>query len=292
VTWNFGDGSSETVAKPQFGAPKVQHTYATAGTKTVTETITTDNLAEPTVKAEAHVVVQSETQAEKEKAEREKAEKEAKEKAEREAKERAEREAKEKAEREAKEKAEREAEEKAEKGPAPTITKLSAKKGPAAGGTAVTITGTSFLAVRAVKFGTVNAASFEVQSTTSITAVSPPGTTGTVEIHVTTPSGVSGITAKDHFAYEAPTVTSVSTRTGPKAGNTPVTVTGSGFAVGSGSTSFTFGKGIATAVNCASTTECTLLSPAAAKAETVDVRAKTGGKTSKKNPPVDQYTYD
>jgi hypothetical protein len=54
---------------------------------------------------------------------------------------------------------------------------------------------------------------------------------------------------------------------------------------------FEFGKGVATSVNCTSMSECTMLSPAAAKTGTVDVRAKAGGKTSKKNPPADQFAY-
>ncbi len=59
VTWSFGDGTSETVSQPQFHATKVQHAYSTAGTKTVKETITTDNLAEPTVERTASIVVGS-----------------------------------------------------------------------------------------------------------------------------------------------------------------------------------------------------------------------------------------
>jgi hypothetical protein len=35
-----------------------------------------------------------------------------------------------------------------------------------------------------------------------------------------------------------------------------------------------------------------MLAPAATKTGTVDVRATAGGKTSKKNPPGDQFTYD
>ena len=67
-------------------------------------------------------------------------------------------------------------------------------------------------------------------------------------------------------------------------------LTGSGFATGAGTT-FSFGKGAATSVNCASSMECTLPAPAAAKPGAVDVRAKAGGKTSKKNPPGDRFTY-
>jgi hypothetical protein len=35
-----------------------------------------------------------------------------------------------------------------------------------------------------------------------------------------------------------------------------------------------------------------MFAPAAARAATVDVRATSGGKTSKKNPPGDQFTYN
>ena len=68
-------------------------------------------------------------------------------------------------------------------------------------------------------------------------------------------------------------------------------ITGSGFGLGSSATVFKVGKGIATAVSCTSTTECTMAVPAAAKAGIVDVRAKAGGKTSKKNP-ADHFTYN
>jgi hypothetical protein len=112
-----------------------------------------------------------------------------------------------------------------------------------------------------------------------------------VEVTVTTPNGESGITSKDRFTYEAPEITSVSPDTGTKAGDTPVTITGNGLAVGSGETAFEFGKGIALAVDCASTTECTMLSPAAARTGAVDVRAKVNGKTGKKSP-LAQFTYD
>jgi hypothetical protein len=176
-------------------------------------------------------------------------------------------------------------------GPAPTITALSTKKGSAAGGSTLTITGTSFVGVTAVKFGAANATSFKVNSPTSITTESPAGTTGTVEVTVTTPNGESGITSKDRFTFGAPTITSLSTNTGSRAGGTPVTIIGSGFGLGSAATTFNFGKTPGTSVNCTSSTSCTVLSPAATKAGTVDVTAKVAGKASKKDPPTDQFTY-
>lgn len=168
------------------------------------------------------------------------------------------------------------------KRPAPTITRLSPKKGPAAGGTLVTISGTSFIGVTAVKFGPTKATSVVVNSANSIMAVSPPSTSGTVEVTVRTPNGLSGITKKASYKYENPTVSNVSPGGGAIGGGTPVTVTGSGFAPGTSTTTFLFGKGVATNTECTSTTQCTMASPAALKTGTVDVVAKAGSKKSKK----------
>jgi large repetitive protein len=44
-------------------------------------------------------------------------------------------------------------------------------------------------------------ASFTVNSETPITAVSPPGKKGTVNVTVTAAGGTSAITKKDHFKY-------------------------------------------------------------------------------------------
>lgn len=174
---------------------------------------------------------------------------------------------------------------------APTITRLAPNKGPAAGGTKVTITGTSFTGVTEVKFGTAKAASFTVNSATSITAVSPTGTTGVAEVTVATPHGESGVNGKAaDFPYEAPTITSVSPTGGSKAGGTPVTIVGSGFAPGS-TTTVKFGAGIAIEVTCGSTTACTMIAPAALKAGPVSVTAKVAGRTSKVILPADEYTY-
>jgi IPT/TIG domain len=75
----------------------------------------------------------------------------------------------------------------------PTVTGISPTRGPSGGGTAVTITGCNFTGATSVSFGTKAAASFTVNSDTSITAVSPPGS-GTVNV-VVTKSGVSSTTS-------------------------------------------------------------------------------------------------
>lgn len=74
---------------------------------------------------------------------------------------------------------------------APVITSVSPARGPTSGNTAVLITGTGFTGATNVTFGTVNASSFTVQSDTSITAVTPPGSVGLVTVSVTTPEGTA-----------------------------------------------------------------------------------------------------
>jgi hypothetical protein len=85
--------------------------------------------------------------------------------------------------------------------PPPIISGVSPRKGRATGGTAVSITGTSFSGATAVKFGSTNAPSFTVNSATSITAKSPAATKGIVDITVTTPNGTSPVSRSDRFTY-------------------------------------------------------------------------------------------
>jgi PGF-pre-PGF domain-containing protein len=97
---------------------------------------------------------------------------------------------------------------------APTITGISPTGGTTAGGTSVTITGTGFTGATAVKFGATNAASYTVNSATQITAVSPVGSAGTVDITVTTSAGTSATGAADRFTYSTPTPTPAPTNAG------------------------------------------------------------------------------
>jgi hypothetical protein len=74
-------------------------------------------------------------------------------------------------------------------GPPPAVTSISPNKGPAAGGTSVTITGTGFTDVNQVRFGSVNAASFVVVNDTTITAVTPAHPVALVNTWVTSQNG-------------------------------------------------------------------------------------------------------
>jgi hypothetical protein len=73
---------------------------------------------------------------------------------------------------------------------APTVTGLSTGTGPAAGGTAVVITGSGFTDTISVEFGPGNLAStFQVLDDGTISLNTPPGTAGTVTVIVTTLGG-------------------------------------------------------------------------------------------------------
>ena len=82
---------------------------------------------------------------------------------------------------------------------APTVNGISPNSGPTSGGTSVIITGTNFTGATSILFGG-NPASFTVNSSTQITAISPPGT-GTVNVTVTTANGTSAITSFTQFTY-------------------------------------------------------------------------------------------
>jgi hypothetical protein len=65
----------------------------------------------------------------------------------------------------------------------------------------VSITGTHFSEVSAVKFGSADASSFTVNSETSITAVSPPASGFTVDVTVSNPNGTSAKSSADQYTY-------------------------------------------------------------------------------------------
>jgi len=170
---------------------------------------------------------------------------------------------------------------------APTITGISTTSGPTAGSTSVVITGTNFLAVSAVKFGSTNATGYTINSATQITATSPAGTAGAVDITVTTTGGTSATSSADQFTYvAAPTITGISTTSGSTAGSTSVVITGTNFLAAS---AVKFGATNATGYTINSATQITATSPARS-AGAVDITVTTAGGTSV-TISADQFTY-
>ncbi|MGO8752140.1 MAG: Ig-like domain repeat protein, partial [Thermoguttaceae bacterium] len=74
--------------------------------------------------------------------------------------------------------------------------------GPSAGGTPVTITGMGLTGATAVMFGTTAASNVVINSNMQITATSPRGASGRVDVTVVTPSGSSAISSADQFIYQ------------------------------------------------------------------------------------------
>jgi hypothetical protein len=170
---------------------------------------------------------------------------------------------------------------------APAIAGLSPTEGPTTGGTVVTVTGTGFTGATAVSFGATPATSFVVDGATQITATSPAGVAGTVDVSVVTISGTSANTGNDDFTYvAAPAIADLSPTEGPETGGTVVTITGTGF---TGATAVSFGATPATSFTVDSATQITATSPAGA-AGTVDVSVVTIGGTSA-NTAADDFTY-
>ena len=171
----------------------------------------------------------------------------------------------------------------------PAITGISPATGSSSGGTTVTITGTDLTGATAVNFGSTAALSYTVNSATSISAVSPVGSVGTVYITVTTPDGTTPVVGAATFTYQAsaPTVTAVSPSNGPASGGTSVSVTGSGF---SGATGVKFGSTAATSFSVSSSSTLTAVAPAGTAGNTVDITVTGPGGTSA-IVTADHFTY-
>jgi hypothetical protein len=156
----------------------------------------------------------------------------------------------------------------------PVLTAIVPSSGPVSGGTVVVITGTGLTGATAVTFGGTPATLFTVNSDTQITALTPAGSAGTVQVTVTTAGGTSNGVGYTYIAV--PTLTTVVPSAGPLAGGTSVVLTGTGM---TGATAVTFGATPATSFTVNSATQITAVAPAGS-AGTVQVTVTTAGGTS------------
>ena len=149
----------------------------------------------------------------------------------------------------------------------------------------MTITGSNLTGATAVMFGTVKANTFTVDSATEITAISPPGTAGTVDVTVVTRGGTSAVNhSADQFNY-APVVTGISLSKGPATGGTTVTITGFNL---TNATAVKFGA-VAAGVESNTVTQIVAVSPPGTVG-TVHVTVVTSGGTSIVST-ADQFSY-
>ena len=159
---------------------------------------------------------------------------------------------------------------------APAVTSLSTTAGPLQGGTTVILTGARFSGASRVVFGATTA-SFTVVSATTIRAVAPAHVAGAVAVSVTTPYGTSPTSTSATYAYDpVPSITALSPQTGPRAGGTVVTLTGTGLTRAS---AVRFGAATATNLVRVSPTTLRVTTPAHATGP-VDVAVTTPGGTS------------
>ncbi len=178
----------------------------------------------------------------------------------------------------------------------PVVTGVSPGSGPLSGGDTVVIQGSNFtdISPTGVDFGT-DPAQFTVnRAGTQITATSPDaGVAETVDVVVTNPLGSSTITPADVFTYQpdgqfAPTVTTVSPASGPQAGGTTVTLTGTDLV---GATQVSFGSTAVTTFSEPGTGDTIVVdAPAAADPGTVSVTVTNPYGTSAVVA-ADAYTY-
>jgi len=119
---------------------------------------------------------------------------------------------------------------------APSVSSISPTSGPTSGGTTVAITGGNFVNGATVRFGATAATNVLVANASTITANTPAGSAGPVTVTVTNPGGqfaqlINGFTYSTTTGVP-PTLTAVSPTTGPTAGGTQITLSGSNFVSG------------------------------------------------------------
>ncbi|WP_371601807.1 IPT/TIG domain-containing protein [Streptomyces sp. NBC_01220] len=138
----------------------------------------------------------------------------------------------------------------------PVLTSVAPNTGPAAGTNSVALNGSQFTGAIAVMFGSAAALSFTVNTPSTITAAVPPGT-GTVNVTVRTPAGLSNTIP---YTYApTPALSTIAPSQGPTSGGTSVVLTGTGL---TGTTAVTFGSTPATSYTVNSATQITAVTPA------------------------------
>jgi hypothetical protein len=179
---------------------------------------------------------------------------------------------------------------------APSVTDISPNRGTSEGGTQVTVTGANFTGATGVSIGGAAASRVVVINDTTITCITPAGSTGSGKsVVVTSPNGHNAGNLLFTYVQALPTVTSVSPPIGTAAGGTSVTLTGTHF---TGATDVSFGGMPATGLTVVNETTLTCTTPAGlAGSASVLVTAAAG--TSPANSlylyvqgvPTDTYIY-
>jgi peptidoglycan/xylan/chitin deacetylase (PgdA/CDA1 family) len=144
--------------------------------------------------------------------------------------------------------------------PAPYIRGIAPTSGRTSGGTRVTVVGTGFTQVTAVRFGSIRGLSVHVVSATKLLVTSPAHAAAVLGVQVVSAHGGSAARTVDHFTYVArPAVSAIGPTSGPTAGGTRVTVVGHNF---QHVTAVHFGTTAGGSVHVASSTRLYVTAPA------------------------------
>ncbi|MFY0566914.1 IPT/TIG domain-containing protein [Archangium lansingense] len=119
-----------------------------------------------------------------------------------------------------------------EKAPAPVLTGVAPGSGPTRGGSALTLSGSNFVAGVRVTLGSVEATDVTVISANTLTATAPARAAGLVDVAVINPDGQSSVLAKGFTYLVQPAISSVTPDWGESNGGQRVTISGSGFRTG------------------------------------------------------------
>lgn len=145
----------------------------------------------------------------------------------------------------------------------PIVDIVNPDTGPTLGGSIVVITGKNFSAPLSISFGDTPATSFNINSATQLTVLSPStGTAGPVDVRVIKGTDISPVGPKTKFTYVSatPKVTALTPNQGSTFGGNEVTISGLGFtgAVCPGSVKF----GTMVAASCTVVNDTTLITVA------------------------------
>ena len=174
----------------------------------------------------------------------------------------------------------------------PAVSSITPASGPVAGGTTVTINGSSLWTDdTTVDFGTTPANIVSWSSDGTQLVVTSPASAGAsvVDVTVTTPGGASATSTADQFTYVvAPTVSGIAPSTGLPGGGTIVTISGANF---TGATAVEFMGMQATSFTVNSDTQITAVAPGIMlPGYLVDVTVTTPGGMSAFST-ADQFLY-
>lgn len=165
--------------------------------------------------------------------------------------------------------------------PLPIIKSISHAWGPVSGGRVMTIQGNNFDLATGVRFGTVSATTWKIDSPTQISVTAPAHAEGAVDITLSSAVGTSLVVPAGRFTYsvpKTPVVTSVSPATGLVIGGTTVTIQGQNL---DDVTQVLFGAKSSAKITQVSSTQITAVAPANSEG-TVDIRVSTlyGGQSA------------